>query len=174
MRDSSTHHHTCVVSFRCSATLKAQMETFACLHRFSLSDLIRYSLVLFMKQQAEQLFTHLPVEDERENLAVISRMEPPIKRESAIHHHIAFLNREEHNYHGFRFAISRRKHTFQRYFSPNDYGSAAAALAAAIIVRDYVLEQLELSPDKLQQIYSYATLMEQPSSHLAVKLAFQQ
>ncbi len=96
-------------------------------------------------------------------MAVISRVEQSIKRDASIHHHIAFLNREDHDFHGFRFAISRQKLPFQRYFSPNEYGSEAAALAAAISVCDYVLEQLELYPDKLLQIYAHAKLMNLPS-----------
>ena len=85
-------------------------------------------------------------------LAVIARMELPIKRNAAIHHHIAFLNRELHDYHGFRFAVRRQKPPSQRYFSVKKYGSEAAALAAAMNWRDEVLEQLEHNPGFIETI----------------------
>ncbi len=48
---------------------------------------------------------------------------------------------------GWRVAVCRKQMYFIRYFSDRQYGGRDAALAAAISVRDLLLEELRLNPD---------------------------
>lgn len=44
---------------------------------------------------------------------------------------------------GWRLCITRQKEVFVRYFTDREYGSDAAALAAALEVRDKMLSAME-------------------------------
>ncbi len=146
-----------MVTFRCTGKLKMQIESFASTHRLRVSEMIRRALVKFMQQAGpDELGDNVADGSNEATLAIISRAEPPIKRDAAIHHHIAFLNRDDHDYHGFRVTITRHKHTFRRYFSPDEHGSEAAALAAAMAARDEVLAQLELNSNYIETICKQA------------------
>ncbi len=51
------------------------------------------------------------------------------------------------SFQGWRVTICRRQVHFTRYFSDKQYGGEEAALAAALAVRNHLLEQLRLYPD---------------------------
>ena len=154
MSHSFSQNHTSIITFRCPKDIKMQIKSFTDTHNLSISDMARQALVLFMQQANSCERSDNVVGGSNEaTLAVIYRSKPPIKRDAVIHHHIAFLNRDEHDYKGFRFRISRQKNILQRYFSANNYGSESAALTAALTVRDYVEEQLMLRPDEYVNIY---------------------
>ncbi len=121
----------------------------------------------------ELLLSSLPTEISEPTVSVISRVEPPAERieRTSAHHHIAFLNQEEHDFQGFRVTICRHKYTLRRYFSANDYGNAASALAAAIAVRDYTLEQLEEvknNPGAIAALFARAKIMPIPTQRAEV------
>ncbi len=48
---------------------------------------------------------------------------------------------------GWRVAICRKQKSFIRYFSDRQYGGEAAALAAALAVRDQLLDELLQHPE---------------------------
>ncbi len=51
------------------------------------------------------------------------------------------------SFQGWRVTICRKQVHFTRYFSDKQYGGEEAALAAALLVRNHLLEQLQLYPD---------------------------
>ncbi len=51
------------------------------------------------------------------------------------------------SFQGWRVAICRQHMNFIRYFSDRQYGSEEAALAAALSVRDQLLEELNQHPE---------------------------
>ncbi len=48
---------------------------------------------------------------------------------------------------GWRVAVCRKQKYFIRYFSDRQYGGKAESLAAALAVRDMLLEELRLYPN---------------------------
>ena len=52
------------------------------------------------------------------------------------------------SFQGWRVTLCRRQKHFTRYFSDKQYGSAEAALRAAIEVLDQVKQRLNASPDE--------------------------
>ncbi len=51
------------------------------------------------------------------------------------------------SFQGWRVTLCRKHVHFTRYFSDKQYGGEEAALAAALAVRNHLLEQLQLHPD---------------------------
>ncbi len=51
------------------------------------------------------------------------------------------------SFQGWRVAICRKRQNFIRYFSDKEYGGKDEAFAAALAVRDQLLQQLRLCPE---------------------------
>ncbi len=51
------------------------------------------------------------------------------------------------SFQGWRVTLCRKQVHFTRYFSDKQYGGEEAALAAALAVRNHLLEELRLHPD---------------------------
>ncbi len=51
------------------------------------------------------------------------------------------------SFQGWRVTICRKQVHFTRYFSDKQYGGEEPALAAALAVRNHLLEELRLHPD---------------------------
>ncbi len=51
------------------------------------------------------------------------------------------------SFQGWRVTLCRNQVHFTRYFSDKQYGGEEAALAAALAVRNHLLEELRLHPD---------------------------
>ncbi len=62
-------------------------------------------------------------------------------------HNITRFTYEFTSFLGWRVAICRRQKSFIRYFSDRQYGGEEAALAAALAVRDQLLDELRTHPD---------------------------
>ncbi len=56
---------------------------------------------------------------------------------------------------GWRVAICRKQKSFIRYFSDRQYGSEEQSLAAAIAVRDQLLEELRIHPDDPSEVFEH-------------------
>ncbi len=63
------------------------------------------------------------------------------------HRNITRFTYEFTSFLGWRVAICRKQKYFIRYFSDRQYGNAEASLAAALAVRDQLLEELRLHPE---------------------------
>ena len=57
------------------------------------------------------------------------------------------------SFQGWRVTLCRRQKHFTRYFSDKQYGSAEAALRAAIEVLDQVKQRLNASPDEPGRVF---------------------
>lgn len=57
------------------------------------------------------------------------------------------------SFQGWRVTLCRRQEHFTRYFSDKQYGSAEAALQAAIEVLDQVKQRLNASPDEPGRVF---------------------
>ncbi len=56
---------------------------------------------------------------------------------------------------GWRVAICRKQKSFIRYFSDRQYGGEAAALAAALAVRDQLLDELLQHPEDPDVVFEH-------------------
>ncbi len=71
------------------------------------------------------------------------------------------------SFQGWRVAICRKHHNFIRYFSDRQYGGEEQALAAAITVRDQLLEELSLCPDDPTTAFDHCRAAGPPSLYPA-------
>ncbi len=62
-------------------------------------------------------------------------------------HNITRFTYEFTSFLGWRVAVCRKQKCFIRYFSDRQYGGEAASFAAALAVRDMLLEELRCHPD---------------------------
>ncbi len=58
------------------------------------------------------------------------------------------------SFQGWRVTLCRKHVHFTRYFSDKQYGSEEASLAAAISMRDRVLERLHIMPENPEQAFA--------------------
>ncbi len=63
------------------------------------------------------------------------------------HRNITRFTYEFTSFQGWRVAICRKQKCFIRYFSDRQYGGEKAALAAALAVRNMLLDELSHYPD---------------------------
>ncbi len=67
------------------------------------------------------------------------------------------------SFQGWRVAICRQHQYFIRYFSDRQYGGEAAALAAALAVRDLILQELSHCPDDPTAVFEHGRSAEPPA-----------
>ncbi len=67
------------------------------------------------------------------------------------------------SFQGWRVTLCRNQVHFTRYFSDKQYGGEEAALAAAIAVRNHLLEELRLHPDDPSAAFEQCRGDELPS-----------
>ncbi len=71
------------------------------------------------------------------------------------------------SFQGWRVAICRKQKNFIRYFSDRQYGGEDAALAAALSVRNQVLEELNQHPDDPTSAFEHCRTAGPPALYPA-------
>ncbi len=63
---------------------------------------------------------------------------------------------------GWRVAVCRKQKCFIRYFSDRQYGGEQESLAAALAVRDQLLEELRVNPEDPTSAFEYCRAAGSP------------
>lgn len=68
-------------------------------------------------------------------------------------HHLTHFRYEDTSFEGWRVDVQRSGVLFRRYFSTLEYGGEDAARREAIRIRDAIMQALERTPDKPQEVF---------------------